>query len=329
MKSQPKASGPRHPDRTAIVILNWNQCAETLACVESVLSLEGSDWAAIVVDNGSTEPLLEPLRELLHARRVPFQVLDGGRRKAPASGALAALRLPENRGYAGGNNAGIEAALEWGFDWIMVVNNDVRLPPDSLQRLLAVARDSADVGLVGCRILARPEFGEREQYGGGRLLYALGVYLLWRWKGRSGVHDVNFVPGCAFLARAAALAQVGLLDERYYLYSEDIELSHRLLEHGWRLLVDLDAHVWHGFSVSLGGRRTPLYYYYVTRNTLLFIKERLQGMTRLLSRLAFLAQMAAHCVQWLATGRRDLVRATWRGFQDYRRQRYGPVLSKV
>ena len=47
MKSQPKALAPPHTDRLAIVILNWNQCAETLACVESVLALEGSDWAAI------------------------------------------------------------------------------------------------------------------------------------------------------------------------------------------------------------------------------------------------------------------------------------------
>jgi GT2 family glycosyltransferase len=119
------------------------------------------------------------------------------------------------------------------------------------------------------------------------------------------------------------LDEIGLLDERYFLYAEDIELCLRAMRAGWHLFINLDIASTQGVSTSLGGRRNPAYYYYITRNTLLLISERLTGLTRLLSLGCFAFQTAARYLAWTVLRRRRLAQAVFMGVQDFMRGHYG------
>src|SRR6185369_1745681 len=110
------------PDQVAIVVLNWNRRADTLACLESLAQAEIGGAALYVVDNGSQDGSAAAVREAYPHVRV--------------------IALPENRGFAGGNNAGIRAALDAGAEGVLLLNNDTRVSPDFLAALLAAINSS-------------------------------------------------------------------------------------------------------------------------------------------------------------------------------------------
>jgi GT2 family glycosyltransferase len=271
----------------------------------------------LIVDNGSEKPALARFVRLAADQGLDLvdEPIHDRMARPPHDQEIMLVTTGRNLGYAGGNNGAFRCAMEWGFDWILVLNNDTRVPANLVEQLLASAASRPKTGLVGCKVVPLGE-STAPIYKGGHLLYALGVYALLRWRGRKGSVSVNFVPGCALLVRRKLLDDIGLFDERFFLYTEDVDLSYRALKAGWELLANLDVQVEHGLSASLGGRRSALYYYYVTRNTIVFIWTRLPGPTRLVSLAFFLVQTAGRCALWLPAGRFRHVRAVGAGLVD-------------
>jgi len=304
--------------------LNWNRPQETIACLESLIHLEFRRFAVLLVDNGSMPSTVEPILQWAATNAGGLRVVSQGNASElpPSEREFLLWQNPTNLGYTGGNNVALNLALTWRFDWTLLLNNDGRLPPEYLRCLLATAGTQPRAGIVGSRAVF-PSDPTVRPYEGGRLMYELGVHLLWRWRGRRGNVEVNFVPGNAALMRMRMLDEIGLLDERYFLYTEDVEISWRALRAGWRLLVNLDVATEQGISTSLGGRRTAPYYYYVTRNTCLLISEELTGPTRLLSMACFAGQSAVRCLIWAVSGKPRLVRAVAVGARDFRCGRFG------
>ncbi|HSP95635.1 MAG TPA: glycosyltransferase, partial [Candidatus Dormibacteraeota bacterium] len=102
--------------KIAIVVLNWNQREATLACLDSLALADLQGAEVFVVDNGSRDGSVAALDDRLPPERL--------------------IALPENRGYAGGNNAGMRAALEAGAELVLLLNNDTTVSPDFLLPLL-------------------------------------------------------------------------------------------------------------------------------------------------------------------------------------------------
>jgi GT2 family glycosyltransferase len=316
---------PAAEARVLITVLNWNRPDETIACLESVFAQDnGAAVSVLLIDNGSESQVVERIRNWADQRGLGPTVISLGdpMPDPPPGGHLTILTTGRNLGYAGGNNVAFRRAMDWDIDWVLVLNNDAYLPSDFLRRLTATADRWPRAGLIGSRVMPSTA-SSASSYEGGRLLYAFGVYALWRWRGRRGDVLVNFVPGCAVLARTAMLAEIGLFDERFFLYTEDVDLSYRAMQAGWQLIVNLDAFVQHDLSVSMGGRRTPLYYYYVTRNTLFFISDRLSGIARISSFIFFLGQTGVRLSLWVLTGRWGHARAVTRGIRDFALKRSG------
>ena len=125
--------------RITIIVLNWNGADDTIACLESLDAADLGEASVLVVDNGSRDHSVERIRE-----RFPQQTI---------------LELAENRGYAGGNNAGIRVTLDTGVDGVLLLNNDTRVAPDFLPPLLATVAADARTGAVSSAImrLDRPD----------------------------------------------------------------------------------------------------------------------------------------------------------------------------
>ncbi len=238
----------------AIIVLNWNGREDTLACLDSLARLEYPSSHIIVVDNGSTDGSPEAIR-----RAFPqAEVLETGR----------------NLGYAGGNNWGLKVALARPFPYILLLNNDTLVAPDFLTHLVNAAADRT-VGIAGPTIYYA-DWPEVIWTAGGAIDWRRGdthmVGLDQPDQGQFGSvpREVDFVSGCAMLIRRDVLECVGLLDERFFLYYEEVEWCVRARRAGFRILHVPQAKVWHRIAPQAQAE-SPAIHYYMTRNRLLFL----------------------------------------------------------
>jgi GT2 family glycosyltransferase len=278
------------------VVLNWNGGDDTLAALESLRGVE-----SICVDNGSTDG-----SDVAVAERFPEVEL---------------LRLGENRGFAGGTNAGIRRALERGADWVLLLNNDAVAQPGLADALGRAARP--EVGLLACKVVY-PD--GRVQYAGARVNARLG------YSGRSWTRErsieVDRADGAAMAVSQAAVERAGLLDEELFAYVEDVEWSLRIRRAGFRIAFVADAVAVHKGSASTGGRASTTNLYYDTRNTIV-VDELHAPLPSVLRALRRGVVVGAHLVQAAAhPARLDAARAVLVGWRDARAGRLGQRSSR-
>ena len=248
--------------KVAIVVLNWNNAPDTIACLESVSKLRYPNYSVLVVDNGSTDDSVAQIR----GQFPKIEVLEAG----------------VNLGYAEGNNIGIRHALRTGAKYLFVLNNDVRVAPDALDHLVSAAEGFPDAAFLGPKIYHLDNPGQI-QSAGAELDY------LWRSRQRgldtpdTGQFDlleeVDYVIGAAVLVRADLLEQVGLLDPDFFLYREDVDWCLRARRLGYRVLYVPEAKVWHR-SHHVRENELPRITYYMTRNSLMLLAKHRGGVLR-------------------------------------------------
>lgn len=242
------------------IILNWNGWRDTARCLASLRSATYANMCVLVVNNGSTDDSVERLTPLLDA---PWgELVHAGR----------------NRGYTGGVNLGLRLAMEQGAAYAFLLNNDATVEAGCLATLVEAAETRPEVGFAGPKILWAHD---RER------LWSAGATVTWRRAtveahrdepddGRAdGRRVVDGLSGCALLVKRAALERVGLLDERYFAYYEDLDWCLRGAQAGLNSLYVGDARAFHAGSVTAsqgGGRsQSALINYYGARNGLLFM----------------------------------------------------------
>jgi GT2 family glycosyltransferase len=194
------------------------------------------------------------------------------------------VRNSTNLGYAGGNNVGIRIALDWGADWVWIVNPDVRVSPDSLANLLAAVRPS--VGILGSKSYFEKGFEfHKQRYQKsqlGKVIWFAGGSIDWKnvESKHLGVDQVDqgqfdtpgpteFITGASMLLSGQMLKNIGVFDEKYFLYFEEVDLCQRAHKANWQLLYVPDSIVWHANALS-SGSGSALHDYYLIRNKLLF-----------------------------------------------------------
>jgi hypothetical protein len=197
----------------------------------------------LVVDNGSRDGSFE-------ANRARFPAVE-------------VLALPENRGYAGGNNAGMRLALERGAEGVLLLNNDTEVAPDFLPPLVFAMESLPGTAVVSSSILRadHPElldcaysevhFDQRHvvQLVGANAVVGAGF---------AGRLEIPVAIGCSVLIRAEALETTGLFDEEYFAYHEDVDWCLRAAKWGYRMLYEPCSRVYHRRSGSTA-RRRPTY----------------------------------------------------------------------
>ena len=278
--------------KIAIIILNWNQIDLTLACLKSVFQsrIDGQiEIEAIVVDNGSTDNSRKRLKEIQEKRSLSRQgrgEIEILRSKFPN---FKVIFNKENLGFAGGNNVGLRYALKKGADFIFILNNDTEIKNDCVLNLWQTFLDEEKIGIVSPKIYYAPGFEfHKKRYQKkdlGRVIWYAGGKIDWdNVLGRHlGVDEVDqgqyekrkeneFATGCAFMAKRAVFEDVGLFDERFCLYLEDLDFSYRVAKAGFKLVFNPQAIVWHKNAGS-SSAGSALQTYYFTRNRLLFAQK--------------------------------------------------------
>jgi GT2 family glycosyltransferase len=297
------------PPSVGIVAVNYNSAAFIGEFAESLRRVRYPNFRLIVVDSASSDGSADEL-----ARLVPDAVL---------------LRSDENLGTAAGNNRGIAYCLEHGFDYVLLLNNDTVLTEDFLDRLVAAA---------GERTLAVPKI---LYYYDRRLISTHAGGFDWRrgvfrhtFHGRpdsaaaSSPRELETASFCCALVPAAAFREVGLLDERFFMYYEETDWLRQARDRGYRLLYRPEAVIYHRESASSGGGwMTPFKHYYATRNRLYLMKKNSSRGAYALFTAYFLAGRLLYLALHLARRQPRLARALVRGVLDYYRGRMGRTLE--
>lgn len=249
--------------RVLTVVLSWNSKKYIGECLDS---LKKNKAEIILVEGGSTDGSLEYLKENYPEHKL--------------------IQTRKNLGYAGGNNVGLRYALEQNADFVWVVNPDIVVDSHALEEAMKVMIKDQKTAVVGSKVYFAPGFefykdrytksqlGKILWYAGGendwKNVYAVHYGMNEEDKGQFDVEkEVEFATGSSMLFRCSALRQVGVIDEKYFLYYEENDLCQRLKKAGWKLMYAPKSMVWHkvGQATGIG---TPLADYYITRNRMLF-----------------------------------------------------------
>lgn len=247
-----------------IILLNWNNSDETLECLESLRRLMYPNYRVIIVDNGSKDNSLVELNAFKDNSIFPITILENS----------------NNLGFAGGNNTGINYALEDGADYVLILNNDTQVDQHFLSKLMKEMLIHKDAGIVSPAIY----FSEKP-----RLLWFGGESkICWRKMDKLITSDfymkpmpqyvptikTNFVTGACMLIRSDILEKVIGFDDRFFLYFEDADLSFRIQKEGYELYWVPEAKIWHKVSATtlpqVGSYKMN---YYNTRNVLLLARK--------------------------------------------------------
>jgi GT2 family glycosyltransferase len=215
---------------TSVIVINWNGRRHLPACLAALAAQQGVEFETLVVDNGSTDGSVDFVRAQFPAVRV--------------------VALPDNRGFAGGNNA---AAREAGGRHLVFLNNDTIVEPGWLAALRHAA-DEPGFTLAASRVVYMHDPEVIDSAGDGVLQWGAAFK---RFHGtrapeaaRSG--EVFGVCGAACLVPKAVFDELGGFDEHFFVSHEDVDLSYRARLLGYRCYYTAGAVVRHHGSATLG-----------------------------------------------------------------------------
>jgi len=243
--------------RVAAIVLNYKAVEDTKNCVLSLQRSGYPNLEIVLVDNASQDGSVDEL-----TRAFPH---------------LPLLVQAKNLGYAGGNNAGIRYALQRETDYVLIANDDVVVQGDFLGPLVSLMERDHGVGVVAPKVLRATPPHE--------VFAAVGEFSRWRCtsldRGRNKdlynsdtvECEVDYVPGVLLLVRREVFETLGLLDERFFMYFEDVEFSRRVNTR-YRMMYTARSVALHKGGAGRGWRNySVLYLYYHTRNRIWLFRD--------------------------------------------------------
>jgi len=244
-----------YPAATSIIILNWNGKKDTLNCLASVLKVDHPSFNVIVVDNGSEDDSISAIN-----KQFPnIHLIETGK----------------NLGYAGGNNVGIQYALDNNADYVLVLNNDTIVAADLLEQLTATAEQHPQTAAFG-PVVCEMDKPDTIWTAGEFFTDIVSPVSFQQGEDISSISkqttlDTQWVNGAAFFVKADIFREIGLFDEKFFLTYEESDWCCRAQNKGYNCLVVPTAVIWHKVASSFGNESSPLRAYYSTRNKLLFV----------------------------------------------------------
>ena len=230
----------------AIVICNWNKKDDVIKCLDSVALATSSETDVIVVDNASTDGSVEALEAY---DKHPFRLIKNNK----------------NLGSSGGFNTGLQESLHEKYKYVHLLDNDVIVNKDTFYNAYELLENEPDIGAVGSKLY---------QFDEPKYLQEMGAFVDWEKcqinPQYAGVRDsssilnlveCDYVPACSVMIRTGLVRKIGLLDESFFLYWDDIEWFHRLRQTGFKVVCYGKSKAWHKMGVKVKKNTAGTYYF--------------------------------------------------------------------
>jgi GT2 family glycosyltransferase len=284
-----------------IVIVNYNGYKYQNDCIKSLYAMDDQDFEIVVVDSGSTDQSIEVLKKEYPDVHV--------------------ILAKENVGVAKGNNIGIEYSRQSGAKYTLIMNNDVEVDPKMLTELVK----HADEKTVTVPKIYYYDAPNRLWYAGGSMSWTRG----------SGIHtgmdeedtgqydtllSCTYSPSCCILIDNQIFDAVGVEDENYFMYYDDVDLCARLIDGGYKIVYVPTAKLWHKVSSSSGGNHSKTVVYYIHRNKFYFIrkyKDRVPGYA------VVYKVVSLYMKYWLSLITKSNDRIVLRAYKDFKAGKMG------
>lgn len=249
----------------AIIIINWNSYELTKDTLLSLAQTSYKDYDIILVDNassdGSREKLMEAFPNCIH------------------------LAAATNKGFTGGNNIGMRYAIAKQYPYLILLNNDVELAPDFLEPLITIMEKNPNIGAAQPLIYFHHDRNIIWN-AGGKYYPFLGISKTIGYQKADPMHiamqenkSIDWITGCAFMARTSVIKEIGLLWEAFFIYHEDVDWSLRIKEAGYQLAYVPSSVIYHIAGMSHKSKQktkegfvSPKVHYLNARNKIWFLK---------------------------------------------------------
>lgn len=248
----------RNPEPlVAVILVAYGGRDDTLSCLSSLYKSDYANLKFILVDNASPDDT---------SQRVAIEFPD-----------VEIIKSEKNLGFAGGNNLGIDFAIQIGAGYIFLLNNDTEIASDAVRLLVKSAMQIEKLGAIGPLIY----YHEKKD-----LIWSAGGRIDFRWsnsyhrgirskdeKQFDSLEEVDYLTGCALMFPAEIVTEIGKLDESYWMYYEDADLCQRLKKAGFSIMFEPSAKVWHKISSSTGGNLSKRKMWYKFRSGIMFFRR--------------------------------------------------------
>jgi len=263
------------PHKAAVIIINFNGREYIEDCLSSLTRQTYRPYEVILVDNGSRDGSVELVRERFPQVKI--------------------IRNAENLGFSRANNIGIRYALKKRCDYFVFLNYDTVVEEDFLEELVGCVKRNPRVGICQSKIYI---YSDDEP---GRIINSVGNEVHFSGFGFcSGLGEVDdeqyqqdqeitFAGGSAMLVRREVLEEIGLFDEDFFLYVEDLDFCIRARMMGWRVYLAPRSRVHHKYIFQKGKYK----YFHIERNRPAFILKNYEAKSLLVMLPAFLFMEAA------------------------------------
>jgi GT2 family glycosyltransferase len=280
-----------------IIILNWNGWSDTVECLESIYHINYPNYQIIVVDNNSSDDSIKKIIDYtLGKLEVKSNFFKYDPNDKPIETAIYSKEYSEikkfsnpheqlillkndlNYGFAEGNNIGIEFTLKnLNPDYILLLNNDTVVDKDFLGILVQEGEKDGKIGILGPKMY---------YYDDPNLIWCIGGKI--NWKLARGLHvginepdigqypekmNFDYINGSALLIKRNVLDEIGLLDNKFFLYFEETDLALRASKKNYTRVYVPKSKIWHKVSKSGGGIKKEIGLYYITRNRWIFMRK--------------------------------------------------------
>jgi GT2 family glycosyltransferase len=213
----------------SVIIVNWNTKELLRDCLSSVYEHAGDiDYEIIVVDNASTDGSADMVKN-------DFQQ-------------VILIENSDNKGFAAANNQGITVAKG---RYVLLLNSDTLVLDNAIANTVRLADENPQAAVIGCRVLNPDRTLQRTCFMFpsvlNMLLSSTYLYKLFprnrffgreqmTWWDRNDVRSVDVVTGCFMLVRRDAIEQVGMMDEKFFMYGEETDWCYRFGQKGWKVM---------------------------------------------------------------------------------------------
>ena len=293
--------------KIAIIIINWNTYQLTFNCLKSLEACTYKNKIIFFVDNGSK---------------------DG-------SGDKIALEFPDinyiqneiNEGFTGANNIALKVILKQNFDYVLLLNNDTEVKPNFLTHLEASMNFDENLAATQPLILDFPNKNTIWNAGGSfnsffGLSKTRSKGMIYKPKLKIDT-STEWISGCCILVKIAVIHEVGLLDNRFFAYFEDVDWSIRMTNLGYKLGVVPKSIIYHHSSgsskknnTSNEGNLSPYAHYLNVRNHIYLIKKHTFFFNSIGSLIYQILKITSYSIYFILRFRFGKFKMVWRGVSD-------------
>jgi GT2 family glycosyltransferase len=296
---------PGDNPRIYVIILTWNEWPATAACLESLLKVKYPNYKVLIVDNASTDKTPDLIRE-----RFPGVEVIVNKR---------------NLGFAPGCNVGIRCALGRRADYVLLLNNDTTVPPELLDGLVGTAQALDDAGLIAPQIARLGDPSEIWFAGSRRNRFTLeSVDLEPHERELDNVTQtalrVDYLFGTAMFIACPVIDEVGLLDEAFFFYYEDMDYCLRVQEAGYGIYSVPGLSIGHGIAQSTGSD-LEMRFYHKAKGSVIFFRKHSTILRLFIVVPARFGSLVRTTIRLGWAGQWSVLRAYLRGLRDGLRSR--------